>query len=284
LMSHEEVTDVDAVRQKVLDLKAASASRRKARNMIPAVRFIRQCRLAWRRTKIADSAGADLTGGRLLTGALAFRKLLLDSVLQPDDKMVGLLLPPSAGGAVANVAVSMAGRVSVNLNYTLTVDVVNFCIKEAGVKCVITSRKFMEKMPMDLDAELVYMEDLKEQIGPLAKVKAMAVARLMPLSMLTNKLGLQNAKPDDLMTVIFTSGSTGQPKGVMLSHNNIISNLDAAGQMLHLDNTDVILGVLPFFHSFGFTVCMWLVRNCHSACRHQYHTCSVSLVTLCSGP
>ncbi|MCP4782240.1 MAG: MFS transporter [Fuerstiella sp.] len=258
LMSHEEVTDVDAVRQKVLDLKAASASRRKARNMIPAVRFIRQCRLAWRRTKVADSSGADLTGGRLLTGALAFRKLLVESVLEPDDRMVGLLLPPSAGGAVANVAVSLAGRVSVNLNYTLTVDVVNFCIKEAGVKRIITSRKFMEKIPMDLDAELVYMEDLKEQIGLLAKVKAMAVARLMPLGRVTNRLGLQNAKPDDLMTVIFTSGSTGQPKGVMLSHNNIISNLDAAGQMLHLDSNDVILGVLPFFHSFGFTVCLWL--------------------------
>ena len=258
LMPREEVTDVDVVRQRVLDLKDASASRRKDRNMIPAVRFIRQCRLAWRRTKVADSAGADLTGGRLLTGALAFRRLLVDSVLERDEKMVGLLLPPSAGGAIANVAVSMAGRVSVNLNYTLTVDVVNFCIKEAGLKRVITSRKFMEKIPMELDAELVYMEDLKEQIGGLAKVKAMAAARLMPLGMLTNKLGLQDTKPDDLMTVIFTSGSTGEPKGVMLSNNNINSNLDAASQMLHLDGKDVILGVLPFFHSFGFTVCMWL--------------------------
>jgi len=258
LMPHEDVTDADAVRQEVLDLKDVSAKRRKDRNMIPALRFIRQCRLAWGRTKVADSGGADLTGGRLLTGALAFRKLLTDSVLEPDEKMVGLLLPPSAGGAVANLAVSLAGKVSVNLNYTLTDDVVNGCIKEAGVKRIITSKKFMEKRPMDLDAELVYMEDLKEQIGGLAKVKAMAVARLMPFGMLTNKLGLQDAKPDDLMTVIFTSGSTGEPKGVMLSNNNINSNLDAASQMLHLDSNDVILGVLPFFHSFGFTVCMWL--------------------------
>ena len=258
LMPHEEVTDTAAVRQAVLDLKDESARRRKDRSMIPALRFIRQCRLAWRRTKVADSAGADLTGGRLLTGALAFRKLLTDSVLQPDEKMVGLLLPPSAGGAVANLAVTMAGRVSVNLNYTLSVDVVNSCIKNAAIKRIITSKKFMEKRPMELDAELVYMEDLKEQIGGLAKVKAMAVAKLMPLNMLTKKLGLQDAKPDDLMTVIFTSGSTGEPKGVMLSHNNINSNHDAASQMLHLDSNDVILGVLPFFHSFGFTVCMWL--------------------------
>jgi len=226
--------------------------------MIPALRFIQQCRKAWGRTKVADSAGADLTGGRLLTGALAFHKLLTASVLKPDEKMVGLLLPPSAGGAIANLAVTLGGRVTVNLNYTLSEEVVNFCIKEAGITTVLTSKKFMEKRPMNLDAKVVFMEDLKEQIGGFAKVKAMAVARLMPLGMLTSQLGLQNIKDSDLMTIIFTSGSTGEPKGVMLSHGNINSNLDAATDLYHLDDKDVILGVLPFFHSFGFTVGMWL--------------------------
>ena len=246
--------------------------------MIPALRFIQQCRSAWGRAKVADSAGADLTGGRLLTGALAFRKLLITSVLKPDENMVGLLLPPSAGGAIANIAVTLAGRVSVNLNYTLSDDVVNFCIKEAGLKTILTSKKFMEKRPMKLDAELVFMEDLKEKISGLDKVMAMAVAKLMPIGMLTNKLGLQNIKSDDLITIIFTSGSTGEPKGVMLSHGNIASNLDAANELYHLNDKDMILGVLPFFHSFGFTVGMWLAFATDSAAVYHFNPLDARMV------
>lgn len=258
LIPHAEVTDVDVVRDAVIALQRQSEDRRKERMMIPALRFVRHSRMNWSRVKVADSAGAELTGGRLLTGALAFHGLLTSKILDEDEKMVGLLVPPSAGGAVANLAVALAGRVSVNLNYTLTEDVVNFCIREAGIRRVLTSRRFMEKRPMNLDAELVYLEDLKEQIGLLAKLKAAATARLMPLDMLSRRLGLNGIEADDLMTVIFTSGSTGEPKGVMLSHGNINSNLNAANEVYKFDQQDVILGVLPFFHSFGFTVGMWL--------------------------
>ncbi|MCR9202347.1 MAG: acyl-[ACP]--phospholipid O-acyltransferase [Planctomycetaceae bacterium] len=258
LLPHHEVTDVDVVRNAVINLREESALRRKDRIMIPALRFVRHSRMNWSRVKVADSAGAELTGGRLLTGALAFHNLLTSRVLDADEKMVGLLVPPSAGGAVANLAIALSGRVSVNLNYTLSEDVVNFCIREAGIKRVLTSRKFMEKRPMNLEAEVVYLEDLREQIGIVAKLRAAATARLMPLQMLSRKLGLDGIGADDLMTVIFTSGSTGEPKGVMLSHGNINSNLNAANEVYKFDQQDVILGVLPFFHSFGFTVGMWL--------------------------
>ena len=258
LLPHETVTDTDVVRNAVLDLKDECALIGKERSMIPAIRFIRQCRLAWGRTKVADSAGAKLTGGTLLTGSLAFQRLLTNSVLKPDEKTVGLLLPPSAGGAIANLAVSLAGRVSVNLNYSLSDDVINFCIREAGVKTVLTSRKLMEKKPMNLQADVVYMEDLKEKIGGLAKARALLAAKFKPFGMLIKSLGLHTVRPDDLMTIIFTSGSTGEPKGVMLSHNNINSNLDAANELLKFNDSDVLLGVLPFFHSFGYTITLWL--------------------------
>jgi acyl-[acyl-carrier-protein]-phospholipid O-acyltransferase / long-chain-fatty-acid--[acyl-carrier-protein] ligase len=252
------VGDVNTVRNAVLDLSIQSIERRKQRSMIPAKRFIRQCRLAWSRTKVADSAGAELTGGRLLTGSLAFRNLLVKSVLKDDDSIVGILLPPSAGGVVANAALTLAGRVSANLNYTLTEDVVNYCIREAGIKQILTSRRFLEKRPFNLDAELIHMEDLKEQVSGFAKLQALMTARLMPFGMLCKRLGLNGIGPDDLLSIIFTSGSTGEPKGVMLSHNNIASNLESVNQVLHLHSRDMIMGVLPFFHSFGYTVTLWL--------------------------
>jgi acyl-[acyl-carrier-protein]-phospholipid O-acyltransferase/long-chain-fatty-acid--[acyl-carrier-protein] ligase len=232
--------------------------RRKHRRLLPAKQFIRQCRVAWRRTKVADSAGTKLTGGRLLAGSLALHKLLTSTVLKPENNSVALLLPPSVGGVLANAAVTLAGKVAVNLNYTLSEDVVNYCIKEAGVQQILTSRRFMEKRPMNLSAELIYLEDLSQQISGLAKINALLTAWFVPLRMLSRQLGLERVKPDDVMSIIFTSGSTGDPKGVMLTNDNVASNIEAVRHLLHLRATDSVLGVLPFFHSFGYTVSMWL--------------------------
>ena len=255
-LSH--VDNVDVVRSAVLELSAQSVLLRKERSMIPARRFIRQCRLAWNRRKVADSAGTELNGGHLLTGTLAFRKLLVARVLKPECQYVGLLVPPSVGGILANTALTLANKVTVNLNYTLTEDVVNYCIREARIKQVITSRAFMEKRPMKLDAEMIYLEDLRKQITSMDRAIAFATAKLMPAGMLARMLGLDKVKADDPMTVIFTSGSTGEPKGVVLSQHNVGSNVDAVNELMRLVNTDMLLGVLPFFHSFGFTVTMWM--------------------------
>lgn len=252
------VDDVEIVRSAVLELNAQSMLLRKERSMVPALRFIRQCRLAWNRRKVADSSGVVLSGGRLLMGALAFRRVLAGRVLKPDVSHVGILLPPSVGGVLANTALALSGRISVNLNYTLSDDLMNYCIREAGIRQVLTSRAFIEKKPVNLNAELLFLEDLKGQITATDKALAAVYAKLVPLRLLSKLLGLNRLKADDPLTVIFTSGSTGEPKGVVLSQNNIGSNLDAVNQLLRLHSGDVLLGVLPFFHSFGYTVTMWL--------------------------
>ena len=92
---------------------------------------------------------------------LIARRLLLRHVLDPDERYVGVLIPPSAGALVSNAAVTLAGRVAVNLNYTVSNDVMNACIRRAGIRHVLTSRKVMEKFDFHFDAEVVYLDELR---------------------------------------------------------------------------------------------------------------------------
>ncbi len=229
------------------------------RTIIVPREFLRRCRKSLFALKVADSTGVEMTGGSLLMRTLIFRRLLLRGVLAPDERFVGLLVPPSAGGVLANAAVTLCGRVTVNLNYTVSSETLNYCIAQCGIRHVLTSRRFMERFNFKLDAELVYLEDLREQVTLADKLIAAATAYAVPSSVLERWLGLHKIQPDDLFTIIYTSGSTGQPKGVMLSYKNVGSNAAGINDLLQLDEHDVVLGVLPLFHSFGFTVCLWSV-------------------------
>lgn len=249
---------VNEVRFAVQLLGVKSMEQRKQRERFAPSLFVRRCRKKMFSRKVADSGGAEVTGGKLLTATIMFQRILKRQVLAADEKNVGLLLPPSAGGVIANTAVSMMNRVAVNLNYTLTEDDINFCIKESGIKHILTSKKFLEKKPFNLDAEFVYLEDLKEELTVVDKLAGLFQAFCMPAAIIDRMYGLNRIQADDLMTIIFTSGSTGRPKGVMLSHHNILSNINAIFQTYHIDDHDSVFGVLPFFHSFGYTVTLWM--------------------------
>jgi acyl-[acyl-carrier-protein]-phospholipid O-acyltransferase/long-chain-fatty-acid--[acyl-carrier-protein] ligase len=257
-------SEIHNIRQAVLEVGAEAVQRRTRETMQLITRtFIRQAKGRKRKSKIADSTGADLTGGEALLRSLLLRRLLRRHVLAPDEQVVGVLLPPSNPGFVTNMALALDKRISVNLNYTVTPDVMNQCLELAGIKHVLTSRKFIEKMPefAGIHAELVYLEDFREdpKKGPtlLDKIFGWASANLCPAGLLEASLGLGSVKPDDILTIIFTSGSTGTPKGVMLTYANIGHNVDAIDQVIHLRDSDVLVGILPFFHSFGYTVTLW---------------------------
>jgi acyl-[acyl-carrier-protein]-phospholipid O-acyltransferase/long-chain-fatty-acid--[acyl-carrier-protein] ligase len=231
----------------------------KPRTMIVPREFLRECKRSMFREKIVDSTGVSMTGGSLLMRTLIFRRLLMRGVLEPDEKFVGLLVPPSAGGILANAAVTLCRRIAVNLNYTVSSETLNYCIAQCGMRHVLTSRRFMERFNFKLDAKLVYLEDLREQVTLPDKLVAAGVAYAAPSALLERWLGLHTIKPDDLFTIIYTSGSTGMPKGVMLSYDNIGTNAAAIEEILQLDRHDVVCGILPLFHSFGFTVTLWSV-------------------------
>jgi acyl-[acyl-carrier-protein]-phospholipid O-acyltransferase/long-chain-fatty-acid--[acyl-carrier-protein] ligase len=226
--------------------------------MIPPRLFLRVCRRNLWRWKVADSSGVRLTGAGLLTRALILRRILRREVLSEDERNVGLLLPPSVGGVLANLALTLDARVAVNLNYTVSSQVLNNCIRQCGIRQVLSSRRFMERVQLEVDAQLVYLEDFKEKVGLADKVAAILAAWLLPAAVLERRLGLTRISPDDLLTIVFTSGSTGEPKGVMLTHNNVGSNVAPLAEMIRIERSDVLLGVLPLFHSFGYTGNLWL--------------------------
>ena len=125
--------------------------------------FLKMCRRVGGHSKLAD-LNSDLSGRGLLIKALVLRRALLRMVLADDERCVGLLLPPSVPSAVVNATLPLCCRVPVNLNYTLSSDVLNHCIAEAGIRHVLTSHRVMEKLDLKINAELVYLEDFKEQI------------------------------------------------------------------------------------------------------------------------
>ena len=224
--------------------------------MILQRRLLRVCRSAAGRLKMADSLGTRLTGRQLLTSILAARSVL-NRVLAPDEKMVGVLLPPTVGAAVVNAALALAGRTAVNLNYTTSQSILNTCIERAGLKHVISSPVFLKRIKLELGDTLLDAGKIKQQMTLIDKVLAFVHATVTPVSMLDRVLGLDRIGPNDVLTVIFTSGSTGDPKGVVLSVENVGSNVRAIDNLLHVSIADVAIGVLPFFHSYGYTTTLW---------------------------
>jgi acyl-[acyl-carrier-protein]-phospholipid O-acyltransferase/long-chain-fatty-acid--[acyl-carrier-protein] ligase len=241
------------VRCAVLELSSRQFDLEKSRHHTLPAMFVRTARVHWRRKAIADTTGKSLTFGRTLAAAIALADELEES-LQGQEK-VGLLLPSSVGGALANIAVALSGRVMVNLNFTSSAESIRSAIRQCEIKTVISSRAFIEKLEkFEVPEGTVYLEDIMPRITGGARFVALLKAMFMPVELFEH---YRRMKPDDLATVIFSSGSTGEPKGVMLSHHNIISNLEAFRLIIRFTKNDSMVGILPFFHSFGFTTTLW---------------------------
>ncbi len=245
------------VRRAVQELGATAVQQRT--NSMPRVTtaFIRSCKKQKRIEKIVDSMGTTLTGGDTLLRTWILRRVLRREILDKDEKNVGVLLPPSAPALLTNAALAIDHRVAVNLNYTVSEDVMNACIRQAGIRHVLTSRRVMENFTFDLDCEVVFLEEMRDRVTWLDKLIGASATYIVPAGLLVGYLGLQKAAIDDLLTIIFTSGSTGEPKGVMLTHGNVASNVEAVEQVVCICPDDVLLGILPMFHSFGYTITMW---------------------------
>jgi len=240
------------VRQMVQELGAESARARK-RYLRPLQRsFVQTARRHPLRFAMADGRTPQLR-----YGAALIRTVFLARRLRPvwrDQEKVGILLPPSIPGALVNFAALLMGKVPVNLNYTASNEVLASCARQCDLKTVVTSKAFLERVHVQPPAEAILLEELAAGPRFPERVASVLISWLLPVRWLEKAVGAgRKVQIDDPATVIFSSGSTGDPKGVMLSHCNIASNVDQMNQVFLLGRTNRMLGILPFFHSFGFT-------------------------------
>jgi acyl-[acyl-carrier-protein]-phospholipid O-acyltransferase / long-chain-fatty-acid--[acyl-carrier-protein] ligase len=242
-------TAVEA-RQAVVELSAHTAERQAESLPLLHHAFLAAAKDNPAKQALADSSGKELSYRQALTGAL----LLSKQIRAMKGQMIGIVLPASVGGALANVACLMAGKTPVNLNFTSGKEAVDSAIAQCKIECILSSRLFLAKAKMEAAPNMVFLEDLVQSATKLQKALVFASTYLPGFVL---RMRMAGGQREDLATVIFSSGSSGQPKGVMLSHQNIMSNIEACYAVISLQGEDRIAGVLPFFHSFGFTFTLW---------------------------
>ena len=214
--------------------------------------FVRRARRCPWRFAMADARVPNLSfSGALVKTILLARRL---RSYWAGQEMVGILLPPSVAGALVNFAALLMGKVPVNLNYTLSAEPLDSCVQQCKLQTILTSQAFLDRVKVKIPSRTLLLEDIAAQPRLGEKLLALALDWLAPVAAIERAVGRERAGSlDDLATVIFSSGSTGEPKGVMLTHYNLASNAEQLGQLLDFGPQDRFLGILPFFHSFGFT-------------------------------
>lgn len=207
----------------------------------------------------SDTTGKRLNRIKTLVGARLLAKWLSPQLGMAQN--TAILLPATVGGALVNIALSFLGKTSVNLNFSLGQESLQAALKQADVEHIITSRAFLAKLNISEADGMIFVEEAKKAISPITRLSALVQALLMP-TVILQRLWLNSATvPTDTATILFSSGSTATPKGVCLSHENILSNINSVRVLLNQaegKESYALTGILPFFHSFGFTVCVWL--------------------------
>jgi acyl-[acyl-carrier-protein]-phospholipid O-acyltransferase / long-chain-fatty-acid--[acyl-carrier-protein] ligase len=251
-----EVATAARVRREMLELGSLAFARRAEVRMSLARALLHQMKARPWEAQLVDFAqdekGRVVSRGKLLTSALALSSHWKKSL---NGKRIGVVLPPGEAGTVVNLALIFAGKIPVNLNPTSGTAAIEHALRAGEVSGVITAapvRRKLTKFPWPEGT--LDLADEVSKLGSWAKGRAFVQASLMPYPLLKHWLVLPAAGGDDEAALLFTSGSSGLPKGVPLSHANLLGNAVQIRDIDLLLKNDRLLSSLPLFHSFGLTV------------------------------
>jgi acyl-[acyl-carrier-protein]-phospholipid O-acyltransferase/long-chain-fatty-acid--[acyl-carrier-protein] ligase len=264
-MAPADVTLASA-RQALLDLGEAAFQERPVLKRHLAREAVRALAKNPRHVAVIDrtSGRQEVKAGQLLAVAVVLARRLRATV---PGKRVGIVLPPGAGANIANLAIACAGKVPVNLNFTAGRAAIEASLRLGEIDTVITAEAMKPKVPnfpfppntLDLKTEITAAG------GKRAIVPWLLAAHLLPNQWVADLVGLPRTGDREEAALLFTSGSSGEPKGVVLTHRNILANCAQISSLSILPESAKMLGCLPIFHSFGFTVTLWypLLRGCN---------------------
>lgn len=235
----------------------------------PHLQFLDSVRRNLFRVNIVNFDGKEVRGFAFLTAVLIFIKKL-----DMKGANIGILLPPSVACSALNLAIISQKKRVVNLNYTMGDVMLEKCANKAKIKVIFSSRKFIEKLEnkgLDINenvkSKIYYLEDLADKVSKFDKILTLISAIFMP-KFLINALYFDSVKLDDDALILFSSGSEGEPKGIVLSHKNLVTNTKQIADLLASPKNETMFASLPVFHTFGLTVTMLypLVEGIKSIC------------------
>jgi acyl-[acyl-carrier-protein]-phospholipid O-acyltransferase/long-chain-fatty-acid--[acyl-carrier-protein] ligase len=250
-----EDADIATVREELLKLGEFCYSRRPAVDRHLAEECVRGLKRRPFATAVIDGLDHSVLSRSKLLGAAAALSRFLRKEFR--DERVAIVLPASKGSMLANLAVTLAGKVPVDLNFTIGRAANESCCKRANLRVAISATPFIERVKdFPWPEQILKLDELMPRLKPQI-LFWWTMSILLPARLLLRLLKIPRKGGHAEATLLFTSGSTGEPKGVVMSHRNIVGNVSQFRQMLDATKDDAILASLPFFHTFGSTVTLW---------------------------